>query len=127
MSVLDALYGPTGGEDRAALVDAETGDVWSYSRLRETAHAVRDSLPDETPGLIAWFSRPRPDRVAAYLGSLESRHAVLPLSPDLSEEAKRGLLAAYRPDVLFADPGERLPIGADVRVGGVARPDDHVV
>lgn len=90
-------------------MDAETGEVWSYSSLRAAAGAVRDVLVDQSPGLVAWLSRSRPDRVAAYLGSLESHHAVLPLSPNLSEEAQRRILDAYRPELLVTGRGDGLP------------------
>lgn len=109
MSDVDALLGPVGGEERAALVDAETGEVWSYSQLRAAAGAVRDVLADQSPGLVAWLSRSRLDRVAAYLGSLESHHAVLPMSPNLSAEAKRRILDAYRPELLVAGREDELP------------------
>ena len=89
---------------RTALADPGRGLVWSYSRLAEKAAEFGRWMAAQCDGksLAFVFCRNRPGSVLAYLGTIDSGHAVALLDDSLAPAFKSRLIELYEPDFLFS-------------------------
>ena len=102
MSVYDFLSAPS---HDPALVDAATGEVWTYRQLADAAKEVASRLRSPRRELVFAFCAIDRASVVGYLGAIASGHAVALLEVGLGEELQRDLIERYRPRFLVR-PGE---------------------
>jgi acyl-CoA synthetase (AMP-forming)/AMP-acid ligase II len=95
-----------------ALIDAPTGEVWTYARLSEAVTRAAAGLALDRKGVVAWLSRSLADGVVGYLAALASGHAVLPVPANLHEHLLERLFDVYQPDLVVTLETETLPPGA---------------
>jgi acyl-coenzyme A synthetase/AMP-(fatty) acid ligase len=94
-------------DQRPALIDAATGYVVTYSRLR-TLVAEHGQQLDSGPNLTFLFADNSVRTVVSYLAALEQNHAVALLNPDLRPEEAATLIETYRPQTVI-HPIDRVP------------------
>lgn len=85
-------------QDRLALVQAESGEGWTYAELAQRVEALRQSFAGSAHGLVFHFCANDLTSVAWYLAAIEAGQAVALLNPRLDEGLKENLFALYRPD-----------------------------
>ena len=92
--------------DRLALIDAASGEEWTYRRLREEVERKSRALA-APPALIFQFCENTSEAVAWYLAALEAGHAIALLAGKLDEELRTRIVSRFRPEFILAgfDPG----------------------
>jgi acyl-coenzyme A synthetase/AMP-(fatty) acid ligase len=100
------LISKSAPEENIALVDAKTGECFTYLQLRRAVAewVVRLAAPRS---LIFHFSRNSFASVAALFGALEAGHAVALINPQLVDGARARLIETYLPELLID-----LPVGS---------------
>lgn len=80
-----------------ALLDAGTGEWFTYAQLRERAAAFAEALnlPEKAAGVL--FARNDAESVIAYLALLEAGHAVVTLDAAMPPELQARLIARFQP------------------------------
>ncbi|WP_323676360.1 class I adenylate-forming enzyme family protein [Halorubellus sp. PRR65] len=91
--------------DREAVVDAPSGDEWTYRDLDTWVAATADRLPeaDSPPARIGVLSRPRPEVVALLHAAWRTGRELVPLSTRLAPRALAAQLDRADVDVVLAD------------------------
>ena len=85
-------------QDQLALIQAESGESWTYGELVRRVEALRKAFAASTPGLLFQFCGNDLQSVAWYLAAIEAGQAVALLNPRLDDGLKENLIALYRPD-----------------------------
>lgn len=108
--------------DRPALLDDAGGDWLSYGALAGLARDWAGRMAGPR-GVVFLYALNDAGSVAALLGALAAGHAVALFDPNLSEEARAGLEATYRPAWVvgpgagaLAHPAGEGPLHPDVAV-----------
>jgi acyl-CoA synthetase (AMP-forming)/AMP-acid ligase II len=96
--------------DHLVLIDEATERRWTYRDLRQHVEAFRAILPVGIKQLGFLLCKNTPDCLAAYLGALQAKAAVVLLGADLSADLFSNLLSEYSPDWV-ATPADHGPIG----------------
>ena len=109
-------------QNRIALVEAETGQSWTYRELTENVERRRAEFGSREHGLFFLFCRNTLDSVAWYLAAIETGHAVALLNAGLDQSLKDSLISAYEPDWI-GEPESQLrehrsgrPVHKDLRL-----------
>ncbi len=91
-----------------ALVDASSGEGWSYSQLTSEVSLRCNALRSSTKALVFQFCRNTLQSVAWYLAALEIGHAVALLAETLDHALRQDLIARFEPDfvILPQTPGD---------------------
>jgi acyl-coenzyme A synthetase/AMP-(fatty) acid ligase len=84
--------------DHVAVIEAGTGQSWTYGELVQRTGALAAAFSAPGPGLFFHFCGNDPQAVALYLAAIEAGHAVALLSPRLDAGLRENLIALYRPD-----------------------------
>ncbi len=100
-----------GAPERPALVDAGTGDTWSYARLRDEVSRLSDVVAPAVGSLVLLRTHNDIATVVTYLACLESGAAVLLLDDAFPADSFAELVVRYRPALVL---------------GGGRRPDGYV-
>lgn len=91
-----------------ALVDPRRSVAWSYIRLAEKTAEFGRWIANQCDGKTLSFSfcRNRAGSVLAYLGTIDSGHAVALLDDSLAPAFKSRLIELYEPEFIFStEPG----------------------
>jgi acyl-CoA synthetase (AMP-forming)/AMP-acid ligase II len=93
------------GDDRElalepALIEGDTGRVWTYAQLRGAVETLAARLPRQR-SLIFCFCRNDLSSVVAYLACLRGGHPVAMLDAGSSPDLKLRLVQRYSPDVIL--------------------------
>lgn len=99
---------------RIALIDGDSGENWTYSRLCDEVNRRLELLACPRKALVFLFCRNTPSAVAWYLAALEAGHTVALAAENLDAQLRAGLLAAFTPEfvVLPETPGDHFqPLG----------------
>lgn len=92
-----------------AAVDARSGESWSYESLRRDSlrlSGIIKSFRNKSLGMLV--VRNSYDSLVAYVAALNSGCASTLLDASLQKEVRHELLAAYRPDWVYATDEKRL-------------------
>lgn len=85
--------------DAVAVIDARSGQTWTYGQLRAEAQTLQEQLPrrgQKTLGLL--LAQNRYECLVAYVAALNSDCALILMDGALDTELLAGLLNTYQPD-----------------------------
>ena len=89
--------------DAPAVVDARSGEGWSYESLRRDADRFAGALPElGRKSLGAILAQNSYNCLVAYLAALNAGSAVILLDGSLNAELRGEFLSSYRPDWIFS-------------------------
>lgn len=84
--------------NQKALVDAQSGQIWSYSDLSRDIDLIASCFGEKPKQLIALEATQHPLTVITYLAALQAGHCVWLLTPDLSDISQTELLNKFQPN-----------------------------
>ena len=92
-------------QQQLAVIDAQTGQEWSYGQLREDVEQVASFAP-RAKSLRILLAQNRYHCIVAYLAALNSGDALLLIDATLNRELLTSLIDVYRPYSIYAAPEE---------------------
>jgi len=92
-------------QQQLAVIDAQTGQEWSYGQLREDVEQVASFAP-RAKSLRILLAQNRYHCIVAYLAALNSGDALLLIDATLNRELLTSLIDVYRPHSIYAAPEE---------------------
>ncbi len=120
-------------DETPAAIDARSGTAWLYGDLRRDVADLQQAIPcfeRKTLGLLV--AQNRYESLVAYLAALNAGSALILLDSALNADLQREIIAAYRPDWVFAAHGTELT-GFETRPSVIAgllvneRPQDVAI
>lgn len=113
--MLDFLAHDRWKSESPALVDAASGDTWSYRELEAELRRVAEAFSGERGMVLVLVRRDVPS-LLGYLSALRAGHAVLPIDEGLDSSLLEGLIDRYQPELIVApaaarELGESLDLG----------------
>jgi acyl-CoA synthetase (AMP-forming)/AMP-acid ligase II len=98
--IVDLLSHDRAQPEATALIDAGTGEVWTYELLRAAVEDLAQELAGQKGVALVLVQRSVPSLVT-YLAAFRAGHAVLPIEGDLDPSLLQGLIDTYRPELII--------------------------